>query len=408
MMDPSTCASTTLVSSTEPHSATVDSAARAGRPTQRDVQSESSSSDGGGGGGELATGPRKSSLFEAMINSKRAKYCTSTSTQLPSLSSDSEDDKDRVREIGDGTREAVRESQGQSNFDSLAELLEEESTQPDNVSVLAESQCSTIAPTSSCLPESESCGGDTFDLTETRDSFFEDLGAVASEECATLHGSTPQQAEEMRLTGEDDETQVTWGQETEVGDFEEMMDDEFSDFPTSGDESESIGVEREVEMCERQRAQFKQNSKHGAECSRNNEESEAMSQDSISILDRCPRTSHQSQSSKVPCLTALTHPQPISTDNYWPFTDTTLQLSHSTRRQYHRGTSTTLRDSDWEMLGEMLEEDRRPSPPCRHHHQPTTLSHRQHDNRVTDATVPDVVSNCSFSTDIEDSDFHWD
>ena len=383
---------------------------------------------------------RKSSLFEAMINSskRRAKRNVDTIPQsftasLTSSSLSSQEIEDRERE--GGTSE-VGENQRQTNFDSLADILviaPSSTEQDNNISVLSNTP-TTITAAATSLCDS---------LTETHDSCFEELGA---EDCTILQSqyrSTTSLCEteedtmfSTRLTYNDgSDTEMDWGdaeqEEEEDGDFEEMGGDGFSDFPTSDDDSECEG--NRVDMIQQQ--QLRETYHHNGialsqselvlatGCDGREDMNDASSklQDSISLLNNSP--SNQAIEDNPPNIVLPTHPTnstnlPTSATTVTsPVTNTTAQSSTtSTQCEY------TTTDSDWEMLGDLEEgegggqvEER---GGAKHSHPQKLLAEsvRQqqegdhNDWYETTPTVPDI-NNCSFDTYnniIDDNDFQWE
>ena len=289
-----------------------------------------------------------------------------------------------------------------SSFDALAELVEEpsetEDTQSDETSFLPE------FPDSDCIAEFPNTTSTT--LT---DSYFEDLATVIDSEESTLLATVEKSMHSTRLEYDDDDslTEMDWG-DNETGEEVEEMDDKFSDFPVS-DEDTTTGLDETMNSIHPQRLEpvrvnTQESSDEWSEAFLASHRDKGYTTGARYVVDglnnaaegflnriTTPVVEHISSIPRLPTpSTAATNPTVIGPDTC------------STQCDF------TASDSDWEQLGDLLEDD------CighATHQQPAGVKKNtpQQEPVAVSSSMPHTVPDLSHITaDIDEEDFNWD
>lgn len=347
--------------------------------------------------------PQKYSLFQAMINSKRVK--TTAPHQSPSTAplQPSSSEQENARESSSALEHSVERS-----FDALAELVVEPSD--GNSGSLSNSVLNSDGQ--NVLPFSAECLNNTAltASTEMHNTCFEDLGDIDIEDSTCLEPLVHdgQVNLEGNIRPRDDDsvgstTEMDWEETNE--DFEDVFD-EFSDFFTSSETSSECGdregtvgqpevelvldMERECQAPDPTKQTMINRALSPAVCCTQ----DSLQQNSLGFINPIPNSvSMLVAINKLP--TSVTSTDAIATGN------TTGSELHCT--------SYPATDDDWVQLGELdvVEMSTVQQAPMKstvaEQPRPETFD----GNLRQTLTVPDL-SQCSFTTDIDEDDFHWD
>ena len=375
-----------------------------------------------------------------MINSKRAKRNgvssqSTTSTSMPSV---------RVPCASTPLVET-------SSFEALAELAEE----PHDPDPQSRRNCvplsSGVLPSSECAASlSPSSHPDVqFNTSsvpsEVEDTCFEDLAAVIDDAECTVPSIQASAMDTVQLSLEesacsailqsdgDSATDMDWGDETDGGEFDDL-DAGFSDFsasPANDSEDEGDTATHEVvkrgseqqwrtsEACIEEPTVLTRADQDGTNVlqgSQNSTQSEVF----LAVHRDCD-SRHQREGETECSISLLNHTTPSDTSHASTSftstvdTNTTCASTVDTNTTCHHTTT----DSDWEQLGELLEDrdverTRLGLPPSAKLPSqlepdvigsvPATVVTRP---RTTSATVPDI-SHRGVAMDITEEDFLWD
>ena len=393
---------------------------------------------------QTTTHPRKYSLFQAMISSKRMKRDVprqTTSVQPASLGEQGSAESSTT----------VEQSVEGSSFDELAVLSDELGTQSH--------EHSSSFPSSATVPDSEYTAIPTFSLNNTspliegHNSCFEDLGVVDTEECtsfeppplpsllhvptdtrAVVHGESEESMCSTGLCDDDSATEMDWGDETD-GEFTDI--DDMGGFTSESDSECETALGSQHTMGTQSSEQLERMAEYKEP---GDVTIPAGHQESNELSQRVPLPSHgwtaaetegwsveqdSEEHNSINFLNPIEIRVSKRVDNDTTPVTTPLQLATSTTTTTVPGTGTadintmsstqcvyTTTDSDWVQLGELEDVDTSPQWQS----SPVKLTPSQQETMVltetssggystTTATVPDIT-HCSF-TDIDEEDFQW-
>lgn len=341
---------------------------------------------------------QKYSLFQAMINSKRVKTHQSPSTASLQPSSS---EQENARESSSALEHSV-----ERGFDALAELVVDEPSDGNSGSVsnsvLNSDDQKVLSFSAECLNNTALTAS-----TEMHNTCFEDLGGIDIEDSTCLVPDGQVNLEEGNTRPRDDDsvgssTEMDWEETNE--EFEDVFD-ELSDFPTSSETSSECGeredtvgqpevelvleMERECQAPDPTKQTMINRASSPALCCTQ----DSLQQNSLSFLNPTPN----SVSMLVEYSSINKLPTPVTSTD-----------AITTGSELHC-TSYPATDDDWVQLGELdaVETSKVQQVPMKsavaEQPRPDTFD----GNLRQTPRVPDL-SQCSFTTDIDEDDFHWD
>ena len=341
---------------------------------------------------------QKYSLFQALINSKRVK--TTAPHQSPSTASlqPSSSEQENARESS-----SVLEHSVERSFDTLAELLVVEEPSDGNSgsflnSVLNSDDQKVLSFSAECLNNTALSAS-----TEKHTTCFEDLGDIDIEDSTCIESLIPDGQVNLEegdtRPGDDDSvgssTEMDWEETNE--EFEDVFD-ELSDFPTSSETSSEYGdtvgqpevelvldLERECQAPDPMKPTINRASSPAVCCTQ-----DSLQQNSLSFLNPIPN----SVSMLVENTSLNKLPIPVTS---------TDAIGNTTVSELHPAT-----DDDWVQLGELdvVETGTVQQAPVKSAIAEQPGPETFDDTLRQTPTVPDLQ--CTFTTDIDEDDFHWD
>lgn len=346
---------------------------------------------------------QKYSLFQALINSKRGK--TTAPHQSPSTASlqPSSSEQENARESS-----SVLEHSVERSFDTLAELLVVEEPSDGNSgsflnSVLNSDDQKVLSFSAECLNNTALSAS-----TEKHTTCFEDLGDIDIEDSTCLESLIPDGQVNLEegdtRPGDDDSvgssTEMDWEETNE--EFEDVFD-ELSDFPTSSETSSECGgdtvgqpevelvldMERECQAPDPTKLTFNRPSSPAVCCTQ-----DSLQQNSLSFPNPTPNS--------VSMLVENT------SLNKLPIPVTSTDAIGNTTMSEAPCISYPATDDDWVQLGELdIVETSTVQQAPEKSAVAEQLKPEIFDGTLRQTpTVPDLQ--CTFTTDIDEDDFHWD